>query len=92
MPLEIFKPLADTVQSEKSECRTLLQKYGAVVLVTSAAAVLSSFKGPHVGAFCQVMDIFISEYGKLEIDSDVLCVRFLYEKKLKFEKKNFFSI
>ena len=44
----------------------------------------SILSGPHVGAFCQVMDIFISGYGKLEIDSDVLCVRFLYEEKIKF--------
>ena len=38
------------------------------------------------------MDIFISGYGKLEIDSDVLCVRFLYEEKSKFYKKKLFSI
>ena len=44
----------------------------------------SILSGPHVGAFCQVMNIFISGYGKLEIDSDVLCVRFLYEEKIKF--------
>ena len=44
----------------------------------------SILSGPHVGAFCQIMEIFISGYGKLEIDSDVLCVRFLYEEKIKF--------
>ena len=51
----------------------------------------SILSGPHVGAFCQVMDIFISGYGKLEIDSDVLCVRFLYEEKIKFWKKIYFQ-
>ena len=44
----------------------------------------SILSGPHVDAFCQIMDIFISGYGKLEIDSDVLCVRFFYEEKIKF--------
>ena len=44
----------------------------------------SILSGPHAGAFCQTMDTFISGYGKLEINSDVLCVRFLYEEKIKF--------
>ena len=44
----------------------------------------SILSGPHIGAFCQIMDSFISVYGKLEIDSNVLCVRFLYEEKIKF--------
>ena len=44
----------------------------------------SVLSGPHVRAFCQIMDMFISGYGKLVIDFDVLCVRFLYEEKNKF--------
>ena len=40
--------------------------------------------GPHSGAFCQIMDIFLSGYGKLNIDSDLLSVRFVYEEKVKF--------
>ena len=40
--------------------------------------------GPHSGAFCQLKDIFMSGYGKLDIDSDVLCVRLLFEEKIKF--------
>ena len=44
----------------------------------------SILSGPHAGAFCQIMTTFISGYGKLEIDSDVMCVRFLYEEKIKF--------
>ena len=40
--------------------------------------------GPHSGAFCQIMDIFVSGYGKLDIDNDVLCVRLVYEEKIKF--------
>ena len=38
--------------------------------------------GPHSGAFCQTMDIFMSGYGKLNIDSDLLSVCFVYEEKL----------
>ena len=40
--------------------------------------------GPHSGAFCQIMDIFLSGYGKLNIDSDLVSVRFEYEEKVKF--------
>ena len=40
--------------------------------------------GPHAGAFCQIMDIFVSGYGKLDIDKDVLCVRLIFEEKVKF--------
>ena len=40
--------------------------------------------GPHSGAFCQIMDIFVSGYGKLDIDNEVLCVRLVYEEKIKF--------
>ena len=47
--------------------------------------------GPHSGAFCQIMDIFMSGYGKLNIDSDLLSVRFVYEEKVKFWKKINFS-
>ena len=40
--------------------------------------------GPHSGALCQIMDIFMSGYGKLNIDSDLLSVRFVCEEKVKF--------
>ena len=40
--------------------------------------------GPHSGDFCQIMDIFLSGYGKLNIDSDLVSVRFVYEEKVKF--------
>ena len=43
--------------------------------------------GPHAGAFCQIMDLFVSGYGKLDIDNDVLCVRLIFEEKIKFWKK-----
>ena len=39
--------------------------------------------GPHSGAFCQIMDIFVSGYGNLDIDNDVLCVRLVFEE-IKF--------
>ena len=38
--------------------------------------------GPHSGFFCRIMDIFVSGYGKLDIDNDVLCVRLVFEKKI----------
>ena len=40
--------------------------------------------GPHSGAFCKVMDIFVSGYGKLDIDSELLFVRLVFEEKIKF--------
>ena len=43
--------------------------------------------GPHSGAFCQIMDIFVSGYGKLNIDTDLLSVRLVYEEKIKFREK-----
>ena len=39
--------------------------------------------GPHSGAFCQIMDIFVSGYGKLNIDTDLLSGRLVYEEKIK---------
>ena len=36
------------------------------------------------------MDIFMSGYGKLNIDTDVLCVRLVFEEKLTVLKKNLF--
>ena len=40
--------------------------------------------GPHSAAFCQIMDIFLSGYGNLLVDTDVLLVRIMYEEKIKF--------
>ena len=45
------------------------------------ASILS---GPHSGAFCQIMDIFMSDIGKLNIDSNLLFVRLVYEEKIQF--------
>ena len=39
--------------------------------------------GPHSDAFCQIMVIFVSAYGKLDIDNEVLCVRLVFEE-IKF--------
>ena len=44
----------------------------------------NNFYGPHSGAFCQKMDISVCGYGKLDIDNDVLCVRLVFEEKIKF--------
>ena len=43
----------------------------------------SILTGPHSGAFCQIMDIFVSGNGNLNIDTDVLFIRFVYEEKIK---------
>ena len=37
--------------------------------------------GPHSGAFCKVMDLLVSGYGKLHIDSELLLVRLVFEDK-----------
>ena len=52
----------------------------------------SLLSGPHSGAFCQIMDIFMSDFGKLNIDSDLLFVRLVYEEKIRFKKKIHFTI
>ena len=44
----------------------------------------SILTGPHSGAFCRIMDIFVSGYGNLNIDTDLLFIRFVYEEKIKF--------
>ena len=51
----------------------------------------SILTGPHSGAFCQVMDTFVSGYGTLNIDTELLFIRFVYEEKLNFEKMNYFQ-
>ena len=43
------------------------------------------------GVFCKVMDIFVSGYRKLDIDSELLFVRLVFEEKIKFWKKIFYS-
>ena len=35
---------------------------------------------PHSGAFCKVVYIFLSGYGKLDIDSELLFDRLVFEK------------
>ena len=44
----------------------------------------STLSGPHSGAFCQIKDLFLSGFGKLNIDSDLLFVRLVYEEKIQF--------
>ena len=44
----------------------------------------SILTGPHSGVFCQIMDNFVSGYGNLNIDTDLLFIRFVYEEKIKF--------
>ena len=46
----------------------------------------SILTGPHSGAFCQILDYFVSGYGNLNINTDLLFIRFVYEEKINFEK------
>ena len=46
--------------------------------------VKSILSGPHSGAFCQIVDIFVSGFGKLNIGSDLLFVSLVYEEKTQF--------
>ena len=43
----------------------------------------SSTYGPHSANFCKIMDILTSGYGKLDVDTDVLFVKFIVEEKVK---------
>ena len=45
--------------------------------------------GPHSGIFCQIMDMFLSGYGNLLVDSDVLFVPIVYKEKKKILQKIF---
>ena len=44
----------------------------------------SSINGPHSAAFCKIRDILTSGYRKLDVDTDVLFVKFIVEQKVKF--------
>ena len=44
----------------------------------------SLVNGPHSAAFCKIMDILTSGYGKLDVDTDVLFVKFIVEEKIMF--------
>ena len=68
-----FKTLENSVEKKSNQ-----------QLQTDRLSTEKVLHGPHSGAFCQVMDIFVSEYWKLDIDNDVLCVRLVYEEKIKF--------
>ena len=52
----------------------------------------SILSGPHSGAFCQIMDIFLSGFGKLNINSDLLFVRLVYEEKISLKKSLFHNV
>ena len=65
--------------------KTLNQQMQAECLSTETLKRFENLLyGPHAGAFCQIMDIFVSGYGKLDIDNDVLCVRLVFEENIKF--------
>ena len=45
--------------------------------------VKNVLSGPHSGAFCKIMDITVSGFGKLDIESELLFVRLVIEEKVK---------
>ena len=40
--------------------------------------------GPHSAAFRKIRDILTSGYGKLDVDTDDLFLKFIVEEKVKF--------
>ena len=44
----------------------------------------SLINGPHSAVFCKIMDILTSGCGKLDVDTDVLFVKFIVEENIKF--------
>ena len=44
----------------------------------------SLINGPHCAAFCKIRDLWAIGYGKLDVDTDVLFVKFIVEEKVKF--------
>ena len=40
--------------------------------------------GPHSAVLCKFMDIMLSGYGKIDIDSELLSVKLTYEEKIKY--------
>ena len=39
---------------------------------------------PHSGVLCKFMDIVVSGYGKIDIDSELVFMKLCYEEKIKF--------
>ena len=75
----------DAYKSVENAEKTLNQQMQTDCLSTETLKRFENLLyGPHAGAFCQIMDIFVSGYGKLDIDNDVLCVRLVFEEKIKF--------
>ena len=45
---------------------------------------MNVLNGDNAAAFSKIIDIILSGYGRLEIDSNTLFVKFIMEKKFKF--------
>ena len=45
---------------------------------------INILNGDNAAEFSKVIDIILSEYGRLDIDSNTLFVKFIMEKKFKF--------
>ena len=67
------KTIHNTISAETGHEQTQTDQ----ICTETLKRVENILSGPHSGAFCKVMDIFVSGYGKLDIDSELLFVLFL---------------
>ena len=74
------KTIHNTISAETGHEQTQSDQ----ICTETLKRVENILSGPHSGAFCKVMDIFVSGYGKLDIDSELLFVRLVFEEKIKF--------
>ena len=74
------KTIYNTISAETGHEQTQTDQ----ICTETLKRVENILSGPHSGAFCKVMDIFVSGYGKLDIDSELLFVRLVFEEKIKF--------
>ena len=74
-------------RSGRSQCTTWFcraSKLKQTISVVKLCVELKNKTCPHSGAFCQIIDIFVSRNGNLNNDNYLLFVRFVYEEKFKY--------
>ena len=65
-------------------CSTISSKTQTDQLSSETSKIVESIlSGPYSGAFCQIMDILMSGFEILNIDSDFLIVRFVCAEKIQ---------
>ena len=66
-----------------SQTRTIQTQNDLITNVT-IEIFINILKGDNASEFSKIIDIILSGYGRLEIDSNTLFVKFIMEKKFKF--------